>query len=363
MMQRTVCFALAAIVTGHFAVTGYGQGGVLDRAAAGSQSAARTQAQQRAQAQAQQRAQTQVQQRAQAQVQQRANVQVQQRAQTRLQQRVQGQLGNRVRGAAKNAAGTTRQMRQQQGKPNRLNVNAGANVGAEANAAGNGFATESNVRVNGSGRLVVPGPALRGNGEVNVEYFDNVFGRFNPFRQPESGANDETASPSQRPADRTESTAAAGGSNQGEASANESGSESQQRLSGIGAKQKGALHAQVDLSKAVRLRRSEISAMRDHALATSNAQLMASADQMEQVLDRFMEAQAVAEAQARTTARGAANEPRTPQGGFNASATGQARGRIGGGGTRVAERPEEGPSDDTKRSPRSRTPSKPAARR
>lgn len=358
MTQRMICLALAAMVTGHFAVTGYGQGGaLLDRAASNTQSAAQTQAQQRAQARAQARAQEQVQQRVQAQVQQRANAQVQQRMQTRLQQRVQGQLGARVRGATRTGADTANRMRQR-GNANRLNLSAGANANAEANAGGNTIAADSKIRINGSGRLVVPGPALRGNGEVNVAYFDNVFGRFNPFRQPEPATTGESESPAQPSARSPRPTTTADDSSQETAAAGEGNLESRQRFARNGETGIGIAHAAIDFSKAIRLRRSEISAIRDHALANGNVQLIASADQMEQILDRFIEAQTAAEAQARATASGVANSQEALRSGLNASANGQVRGTAGANGPRVALRPER---ESTQQSDQSTNPATPAS--
>ncbi len=318
MIQQTVCLSLIAMLAGPLATISYGQGGgLLNKATAGTQ------------ARAQQRAQAAAQQRVEARVQQRTQAQMQQRVQAQLQTRATNRISRGVRGVAQAAGGAGRQM-QKRGNAAQLQGGAAASARTQAKLGGTRFSAETKVRVNGSGRLVVPGPALLGNGQVNVKYFDNVFGRFNPLRNA-SGEEATAAATAGMPTLRKQAAGRPSDTPR-DAPAPESNEGPRQPPAGRGF---AVIEGRFDLPKAVRLRRSEISAIRDHALETGNAQLLASADQLEGILERFLAAQAAAATQSRGAIAGAASA----QGSANASAMGQARGKFGPAGTRVAELP------------------------
>jgi hypothetical protein len=122
----------------------------------------------------------------------------------------------------------------------------------------------------------------RGFVESDVKIYDAVFGSFNPFR-----GNAEQAS-------ATESNA------QVDAGTNSRIATEWQSDRGVA---KATAYSEVDLATridlAVHHRRAEISAMRDKAMAASNEAMMEQAEQMEQVLDLFVQARAQAAVGAR----------------------------------------------------------------
>lgn len=235
----------------------------------------------RAQAQAQQRVQAQVQQRAQAQIQQRAQAQLQQRAQTR----VTG-AANAARGAAA-AAGR------------RVGTDAALRADASLRADGRAGAGRSSANVGANAR-VGAGVDMRLS-EADMHYYDDVFGRFNPFRQPPQ---------------RSEGNAFASGNGRNR-SANGAEARPAGQASSVAVDSAADLNARI--GHAIRMRQTEISQIRDRALESGDARLMLQAEELEGKLKGFANAQARANAAANSALnRGTSGATNSA---FNASAT------------------------------------------
>ncbi|WP_164100556.1 hypothetical protein [Candidatus Laterigemmans baculatus] len=240
--------------------------GVLGRNAAATQAS-------RTQAQVQQRTQAQIQQRVQAQAQQRVQAQAQQRVQTQIQERARG----RVSGTARRAAGIV--------QGGAANARLDANLRVDTRVQGSSAAAADSPRIaragmQGRGNAQVDAAASVQLSATEMQYYDDVFGRFNPFRAPAAQPAPEAPAPSdspQPPADR-----------------------SQERGAGLALSSTTDLNARI--GHALRMRQSEVSQLRDRALETGDASLLARADQMEAKLRGFANAQARATAEAQANA-------------------------------------------------------------
>ena len=185
------------------------------------------------------------------------------------------------------------------------------------------------ARANANARLgIYSGNLPAGLSEADVQVYDSVFGRFNPLRrgpgEDRSTDGAETPptqeAPPQEPApengaplasDRAQGEPRDQSTQDGQATQDDQEDPSEEAAAPRERKPLAALDGQVEfaarLQVAAQQRRAEIAQLRDHALATSNAQLMLQADRMERTLDRFLEARL------RAAANGGAAAGNAPQ--------------------------------------------------
>ncbi|WDQ17280.1 hypothetical protein [Rhodopirellula sp. P2] len=305
----------------------------------------------RVRGQVQQNVQTQVQQRVQARVQGQvqANVQsqVQQRIQANVANGVQARVGNQIEVAAQTAAGlAARAQAQAHATADRasrsnvgantdvqVNVNANADVGGSQSRTSAGFA--SSTRASASPIQI---------SVAEVQAYDSVFGQFNPLRtsavlntaaavrqnttgqttnafssnEAQPSSPDMTSRPSESPSapeagsPETPDAGIAGSTFGGafsQVAQGQAGASNRQSVRGTGQATgnfgvAGVLASNVDFSSmiavAARQRQAEIAEMRDQALVSANAELLAQADAMEARLNAFASAQQAATASTQT---------------------------------------------------------------
>ncbi len=348
--QKRIRRIFAVVVAGAaISTTAQAQG--LGGALSGAQAQTQQRVQQQVQAQVQQRVQGQVQNQIQSQVQAQVQAQVQQRVQAQIAGNVTARVNNQIEATARQAARLAARA-QATGKAassatlsaaanTHVDVSANANVGGNARVGQNQIATSSNTQAHIG---VSAAPIQITHSDVAV--YDSIFGQFNPLRTAamiKANAQGHThaaaatatgiAAAGQSRADATASTTAATGETlltSGEAAIEGHGSASAQTHSQAGGEFgiAGILDANVDLSSmiavAARQRRAEISQMRDQAIASANAELMAHADAMETQLAAFASAQQQAIAQTQGTAEAAAQSAASTNAAVNASANGSA---------------------------------------
>ncbi|TWT94631.1 hypothetical protein [Stieleria varia] len=284
-----------------------GLGGLLP-----GQGAAQNQTQQRVQ----QQVQTQVQQRVQAQVQNQVRAQVQGQVQQRIQSQVAGgvqaRLNGQIQARANQAVRLAARARATAASASQANVDANVNTNISVNATpGVQSRTNASAGLNASTRSSRRPVTVT---QTDIEVFDSIFGQFNPLRSgsvvlasAESSSHgssataqeSEEANPFVRP-NRSKR-------NNGEAVENTNSQDTaQQRRENTNTSVVGILSANADfgamISVAARQRRAEIAQMRDQAIASASAELLAQADAMENQLDAFAAAQqqAATHAQARS---------------------------------------------------------------
>lgn len=271
---RIACLAVATMILFTASAVAQDLGGVTDRVLGGNAQAA---ANNQVQAQVQQKVQEQVQQQVQSQMQLRAQQQAQAEVQAQLQ--AQGRLQAEVARAAamaNRAIDSAREtVRENRGgevsgrmrarvelgiRPRDLGVNANANARAKANANAN-----------------LPDWIT----DHDVQLYDMVFGQSNPFRATVVLGAKAQGTPMGPNANARIKTEIA---DDAQAVVTVSGTEEMDLATRIDA--------------AVHQRRAEISQLRDEALEKADTVLMEQADQMEQVLDMFIEARVRAAAEA-----------------------------------------------------------------
>ncbi len=158
--------------------------------------------------------------------------------------------------------------------------------------------------------------------DIGVGLFDSILGRFNPFRNPEmtsttaapvSGSS--TANETLSPSDSASTSSSTVQDQSAPADSTPDGASDQRSpglLAGVGAvvsvKKNVDMGARVH--EAVRLRRAEISEMRDQAMTSANTEMMANADRMETMLNAFENAQVQATANATGNAEYQAGQPK-----------------------------------------------------
>lgn len=285
---------------------------------------AQSQTQRRLQAQVQQRVQTQVQQslqtRVQAQVQQRVQAQVAGGLQSRLQDQVQASARQAARLAVRTQLQANRQSDRAVTAAERpkldININAKTNASSRNRSEGRReakrgeFANRTNGGLNASIRSIQFTTA-------DVQAYDSVFGQYNPLRtagvvnanamaaanaqshmnvQATGQTDDLFAFGPSEPPRRADSETLSEGRRRGPQNSNRPSD----RRDNVDAPNRGLAIAgevggNVDFASmivaAARQRRAEISQIRDKAIASANANLMAQADQMESQLDAFASAQ------------------------------------------------------------------------
>lgn len=352
--QKRIRRIIAVVVAGAaISTTSQAQG--LGGALSGAQAQTQQRVQQQVQAQVQQRVQGQVQNQIQSQVQAQVQAQVQQRVQAQIAGNVTARVNNQIEATARQAARLAARA-QATGKAassaalsaaanTHVDASANANVRGNAHIGQNQIATSSNTQA----RIGVSAAPIQIT-HSDVAVYDSIFGQFNPLRtaamikanaqghtHAAAGTATGIAAAGQAHADAAASNAAAESGNlltSGEAAIQSQGSASAQAQTqthshaggefGIA----GILDANVDLSSmiavAARQRRAEISQMRDQAIASANAELMAHADAMETQLAAFASAQQQAIAQTQGTAEAAAQSAASTNAAVNANANGSA---------------------------------------
>lgn len=206
----------------------------------------------------------------QSQIQQQVQEQVQRQIQAQATARMQADV-NRAADLAQRAAATAQ--RQASAAQQRIAGSARIKLSAKAFARGEQRNERGMLEANGhaqaSARLRLP----PGFAEADVELYDRIFGKHNPIR-------------AQKP-----------GSNQASGVDTERGTEKGMKIRAVNYEETGTdLAAQIHL--AIQHRRAEISELRDRALVETRPELLEQADQMELVMDTFVEAQARAKAKA-----------------------------------------------------------------
>lgn len=300
-------------------------GGVTNAASAAAGAANTARAQAQAQARVQERVQTQVQQRVQSQVQ----AQVQSRLQAQVQARAQSEAGRVVALARRAVANVSAQVDRAR-QESSAGVRAGVDLSTRANvrAGGNDAALAADARVDGQAQMHASLPA-----ESNAAFtaadqaaVDAVFGAENPFTSVKSGFWGHLAHAAQA------ETPAAGNSPNN--SRDPQAGQPAPNAAGGGFAQLPSADVAVDVgarvNAAIRHRLSEISQLRDHAVAQGDVDLLARADQMESRLSAFVEAQRAARSGAEAVSQARPNGKVPPA--MAGAVSGQANGAANAAG-------------------------------
>lgn len=216
----------------------------------------------------------------QSQIQQQIQAQVQSQVQAQANARMQADV-NRAADLAQRAASTAqRQATAAKRIAGSAEIKLSENASAQGALKSERGITEANSHAQAPARLRLP----PGFSEGDVELYDRIFGKHNPIRAQEPRSDNERGAE------------------------NGQGADNGMKVRAVNYEEKGTeLAAQIHL--AIQQRRAEISELRDRALQETNPELLEQADQMELVMDTFVEAQARAKARADAEVKAESENP------------------------------------------------------